>query len=190
MQGFQAGLRLLRQLSVGTWTSAPTRRTMKSTPTCSATSSRSTSTRSRWERTTPRRTSPATSPATRSSLSSSMPPRKSVRWHFGPDGGVWRCCGTTPTDISIPAVGHGIAWNARQPEAPIALKRPSTCPTTSPRASGTCPSAVAGTPLHQRTTPCPPRRGVRSSPAVSDIEEVRAKLASGDGAGDQRPHHT
>ena len=43
----------------------PTGRTTRSTPTCSVTSSRSTSTRSRWGPITPRRTSPAISPATR-----------------------------------------------------------------------------------------------------------------------------
>ena len=49
----------------GTWMIGPPVPTTKSTPTCWATSSRSTSTRSRWAPTTPRRTSPATLPATR-----------------------------------------------------------------------------------------------------------------------------
>ena len=35
---------------------------------------------------------------------------------FGPDGGVWRLLRDNPDRYIYPAVGHGIAWNARQPE--------------------------------------------------------------------------
>jgi len=35
---------------------------------------------------------------------------------FGPDGGVWRLLQDEPDRYIYPAVGHGITWNARQPE--------------------------------------------------------------------------
>ena len=37
---------------------------------------------------------------------------------FGPDGGVWRLLRDDPDRYIYPAVGHGITWNARQPEDP------------------------------------------------------------------------
>ena len=43
---------------------------------------------------------------------------------FGPDGGVWRLLRDDPDRYIYPAVGHGIAWNARQPEAPERLDTP------------------------------------------------------------------
>ena len=94
--------------------------------------------------------------------------RKECPVAFGPDGGVWRLLREGPDRYIYPAVGHGITWNARQPEDPSGLGRPSTCPSTSPPASATCPSATAGTLPHQTTTPCPPRPGGRLSPAASD----------------------
>ena len=47
---------------------------------------------------------------------------------FGPDGGVWRLLRDDPDRNIYPAVGHGIAWNARQPEAPIPLEAPFDLP--------------------------------------------------------------
>ena len=40
---------------------------------------------------------------------------------FVPDGGVWRLLRDDPDRYIYPAVGHGIAWNARQPEKPVPL---------------------------------------------------------------------
>ena len=40
---------------------------------------------------------------------------------FGLDGGVWRLLRDDPDRYIYPAVGHGIAWNARQPENPVPL---------------------------------------------------------------------
>ena len=40
---------------------------------------------------------------------------------FGPYGGVWRLLRDDPDRYIYPAVGHGIAWNARQPEATVPL---------------------------------------------------------------------
>ena len=40
---------------------------------------------------------------------------------FGPTGGVWRLLRDDPDRYIYPAVGHGVAWNARQPEAPEPL---------------------------------------------------------------------
>ena len=47
---------------------------------------------------------------------------------FGPDGGVWRLLRDDPDRYIYPAVGHGITWNARQPEAPVPLDAPFDLP--------------------------------------------------------------
>ncbi len=47
--------------------------------------------------------------------------RKECPVAFGPDGGVWRLLRDDPDRYIYPAVGHGIAWNARQPESPVPL---------------------------------------------------------------------
>ena len=47
---------------------------------------------------------------------------------FGPDGGVWRLLRDDPDRYIYPAVGHGIAWNARQPEDPKRLEAPFDLP--------------------------------------------------------------
>ncbi len=47
---------------------------------------------------------------------------------FGSDGGVWRLLRDDPDRYIYPAVGHGIAWNARQPEAPVRLDVPFDLP--------------------------------------------------------------
>ena len=49
--------------------------------------------------------------------------RKECPVAFGPNGGVWRLLRDDPDRYVYPAVGHGIAWNARQPEAPVSLDR-------------------------------------------------------------------
>ena len=50
--------------------------------------------------------------------------RKECPVAFGPDGGVWRLLRDDPDRYIYPAVGHGIAWNARQPEDPKRLEVP------------------------------------------------------------------
>ena len=47
---------------------------------------------------------------------------------FGPDGGVWRLLQDDPDRYIYPAVGHGITWNARQPDAPKRLSTPFELP--------------------------------------------------------------
>ena len=47
---------------------------------------------------------------------------------FGPDGGVRRLLRDDPDRYIYPAVGHGIVWNARQPEAPVRLDMPFDMP--------------------------------------------------------------
>ena len=42
--------------------------------------------------------------------------RKECPVAFGPEGGVWRLLRDDPDRYIYPAVGHGIAWNARPPE--------------------------------------------------------------------------
>ncbi len=47
--------------------------------------------------------------------------RKECPVAFGPDGGVWRLLQDDPDRYIYPAVGHGVAWNARQAEDPKRL---------------------------------------------------------------------
>ena len=47
---------------------------------------------------------------------------------FGPGGGVWRLLRDDPDRYIYPAVGHGIAWNARQAEARAPLNAPFDLP--------------------------------------------------------------
>ena len=54
--------------------------------------------------------------------------RKECPVAFGPDGGVWRLLRDDPDRYIYPAVGHGIAWNARQPEDPKRLEAPFDLP--------------------------------------------------------------
>ncbi len=54
--------------------------------------------------------------------------RKECPVAFGPDGGVWRLLTDDPDRYIYAAVGHGIAWNARQPEDPKRLEAPFDLP--------------------------------------------------------------
>ena len=54
--------------------------------------------------------------------------RKECPVAFGPDGGVWRLLHENPDRYIYPAVGHGIAWNARQSEDPKRLEAPFDLP--------------------------------------------------------------
>ena len=47
--------------------------------------------------------------------------REGVPVAFGPDGGVWRLLQEDPDRYIYPAVGHGIAWDAREAENPKLL---------------------------------------------------------------------
>ncbi len=54
--------------------------------------------------------------------------RKECPVAFGSDGGVWRLLRDDPDRYVYPAVGHGIVWNARQPEDPKRLDAPFDLP--------------------------------------------------------------
>ena len=54
--------------------------------------------------------------------------RKECPVAFGPAGGVWRLLREDPDRYIYPAVGHGIAWNARQSEDPKPLDAPFELP--------------------------------------------------------------
>ena len=54
--------------------------------------------------------------------------RKECRTAFGPKGGVWRLLRDDPDRYIYSAVGHGITWNARQPEEPVRLEAPFDLP--------------------------------------------------------------
>ena len=54
--------------------------------------------------------------------------RKECPVAFGPDGGVWRLLRDDPDRYIYPAVGHGVAWNARQLEDPKRLEAPFDLP--------------------------------------------------------------
>ena len=99
---------------------------------------------------------------------------------FGPDGGVWRLLRDDPDRYIYPAVGHGIAWNARQPEDPKRLDAPFDLPEdiaagideVSKRGSWNA-SASEDYALPTETWREVVARRTR-------YEEVRAKLASGE----------
>ena len=54
--------------------------------------------------------------------------RKECPVAFEPNGGVWRLLSDDPDRYIYPAVGHGVTWNARQPEAPEPLHSPFELP--------------------------------------------------------------
>ena len=106
--------------------------------------------------------------------------RKECSVAFEPDGGVWRLLRDDPDRYIYPAVGHGIAWNARQPEDSKRLDAPFDLP--SDIAAGIDDVS---------------KRGGWNAPAPDDYalptetwrevvarrtryEEVRAKLAAGE----------
>ena len=49
--------------------------------------------------------------------------RKECPVAFGQDGGVWRLLRDDPDRYIYPAVGHGMTWNARNPENPTRLEQ-------------------------------------------------------------------
>ena len=106
--------------------------------------------------------------------------RKECPVAFGPDGGVWRLLRDDPDRYVYSAVGHGIAWNARDAEGPTRLDAPFDLPD----------EIAAG--ISDMS-----KRGGWNAPAPNDYalptetwrevvarrtryEEVRAKLASGE----------
>ena len=106
--------------------------------------------------------------------------KKECPMAFKPGGGVWRLLQEDPDRYIYPAVGHGIAWNAKQPEAPVPLDIPFELPDD---------IAVGVDDVS--------RRGAWNSPAPEDYalptetwrevvtrrqrnEEVRAQLAAGE----------
>ena len=106
--------------------------------------------------------------------------RKECSVAFEPDGGVWRLLRDDPDRYIYPAVGHGIAWNARQPEDPKHLDAPCYLP-------GYIASGIAD--VSKRSgwnAPAPddyalPTETWREVVARrSRYEEVRAKLAAGE----------
>ena len=54
--------------------------------------------------------------------------RKECPVAFEPNGGIWRLLRDDPDRYIYPAVGHGVTWNARQPEAPEPLNAPFELP--------------------------------------------------------------
>ena len=106
--------------------------------------------------------------------------RKECPVAFGPDGGVWRLLSDDPDRYIYPAVGHGIAWNARQPEAPISLDAPFDLPDVI--AAGIDEVSKRGgwnaPPPDDYALPTETWREVVAR--RQRYEEVRVKLASGD----------
>ncbi len=99
---------------------------------------------------------------------------------FGPDGGVWRLLRDDPDRYIYPAVGHGIAWNARQPEDPERLEAPFDLPDNiaagiddvSKRGGWNAPATEDYALLTETWREVVARR--------QRYEDVRAKLASGE----------
>ena len=106
--------------------------------------------------------------------------RKECPVAFRPDGGVWRLLRDDPDRYIYPAVGHGIAWNARDAQNPKRLDAPFDLP-------GDVAAGIAVV----------SKRGGWNSPAPDDYalptetwrevvarrtryDEVKAKLAAGE----------
>ena len=129
--------------------------TTRSTPTCSATSSRSTSTRSRWGPTTPRRTLPSTSPRTRSSLTCSTPPRRSA---LSPSSLTLLSGGSRddPDHYIYQPVRQGRRRSGATARQEIASRHRAM---SAKRGGWNQPAAAS--------LPCPPKPGASTSPAGS-----------------------
>ena len=99
---------------------------------------------------------------------------------FGPDGGVWRLLRDDPDRYIYPAVGHGIARNARDAQDPKRLDAPYELPDNI--AAGIADVSKRGgwnAPAHDdHALPTETWREVVARRAR--YEEVRAKLASGE----------
>ena len=106
--------------------------------------------------------------------------RKECPVAFGPDGGIWRLLRDDPDRYIYPAVGHGIVWNARQPEAPISLDAPFDLPEDI--AAGIDDVSKRGgwnaTAMEEHALPTEIWREVVAR--RQRYEEVRVKLASGE----------
>ena len=106
--------------------------------------------------------------------------RKECPVAFGPDGGVWRLLSDDPDRYIYPAVGHGIAWDARQPKDPKRLEARFDLPDNiaagiadvSERGGWNAPAT------EEHALPTETWREVMAR--RTRYKEVRAKLASGE----------
>ena len=106
--------------------------------------------------------------------------RKECPVAFGPDGGVWRLLRDDPDRYIYPAVGHGVTWNAQQPDAPVRLDNPfdlsediaAGIDDVSKRSGWNAPAP------HDYALPTETWREVVAR--RSRYNEVRAKLAAGE----------
>ena len=99
---------------------------------------------------------------------------------FGPDGGVWRLLRDEPDRYAYPALGHGVAWNARQAGDPKPLDVPFELPDAI--AVGTGDVSQRGgwnsAALEDYALPTETWREVVAR--RQRYAEIRAKLAAGD----------
>ena len=106
--------------------------------------------------------------------------RKECPVAFGPDGGVWRLLREDPKRYIYPAVGHGIAWNARQPEDPKLLDAPLDLPGDIAAGIGDVSKRGGWNAAAPEDYALPTETWREVVARRSRYEEVRAKLASGD----------
>ena len=99
---------------------------------------------------------------------------------FGPDGGVWRLLRDDPDRYIYPAVGHGIAWNARQPEDPKRLGTPFDLPEHVAAGIGEVSKRGNWNSAAPDDYALPTETWREVVARRQRYEEVRAKLASGE----------
>ena len=105
--------------------------------------------------------------------------RKECPVAFGPDGGVWRLLRDDPDRYIYPAVGHGIAWNTRQPEAPVRLDDPFDLPEDIAAGIDDVPKRGSWNASAPDDYALPTETWREVVARRQRYEEVKAKLASG-----------
>ena len=106
--------------------------------------------------------------------------RKECPVAFGPDGGVWRLLREDPDRYIYPAVGHGITWNARQPEDPKRLGTPFDLPEHIAAGIGDVSKRDGWNSAAPDDYALPTETWREVVARRQRYEEVRAKLASGE----------
>ncbi|MBT9140592.1 MAG: hypothetical protein DDT30_01170 [Dehalococcoidia bacterium] len=130
----------------GIWMSAPCAETTKSTPMCLATSSKSTSTRSRWGPTTPKRILPDISARIPLSRGFSISPGRSAESPLRANHPSGNCSRLIPTATSIPQSSGEWGCLCRRKLPPVSVMSPNEPSGTDPR---------------RRNMPCLQRSGAR-----------------------------
>ncbi len=106
--------------------------------------------------------------------------RKECPVAFGPHGGVWRLLRDDPNRYIYPAVGHGIAWNAREAENPTLLDALFELPEDVAAGVGDMSKRVGWNAPAPDDYALPTETWREVVARRTRYEEVRAKLAAGE----------